>query len=136
MLQARAKPSEARAHSKLSQEQWEEFYHCTKVEANNLNGCAWLHVQADVRTEIRARVNSYLRNKGIPTVGDDVIGWRMKIALRDTKHTARGSKQSEGEPPSANLKDATARPLLPAAPVDDSRGAGAGAEDGNQRSAV
>jgi hypothetical protein len=58
-----------------------------RLTAQNLSW-TWPNVPADVKTELHDRVNRLLADEGIPEVGDDVLSWRMSIAIRDSRHNA------------------------------------------------
>jgi hypothetical protein len=47
----------------------------------------WAAVPANEKYDVRDRVNDALVKEGICKVGDDLIGWRMAIAVRDLKQS-------------------------------------------------
>jgi hypothetical protein len=48
----------------------------------------WAAVPANEKYDVRDRVNDALTKEGIRKVGDDIIGWRMAIAVRDLKQSS------------------------------------------------
>ena len=43
----------------------------------------WVDVPADVKEDVRTRINTLLADENIPQVGEDVIRWRMGLCVRD-----------------------------------------------------
>ncbi|PVI04245.1 hypothetical protein DM02DRAFT_586458 [Periconia macrospinosa] len=89
-LAKKASAEEARDKSGLTKIQWDRFYIITKDEANRVVqtniSWTWPRVPANVKVQIIDLVNTALRNESIPEVGEDVLEWRMSIAIRDSRH--------------------------------------------------
>ncbi|KAF2647719.1 hypothetical protein K491DRAFT_614145 [Lophiostoma macrostomum CBS 122681] len=78
---------EARAAAGHSLEQWHRFYFVTKDEAIQLSKAypdwqRWIHIPANKKEEMLARINRHLAAEGIPMVEMSILKWRMSQLMR------------------------------------------------------
>ncbi|PVH98611.1 hypothetical protein DM02DRAFT_565976 [Periconia macrospinosa] len=89
-LAKKASAEEARDKSGYTRIQWERFYVITKDEANDITQhhptWTWPRIPADKKLEIIERINTLLRLEKIPEPEEDILAWRMSIAIRDSRN--------------------------------------------------
>ncbi|KAF2272003.1 uncharacterized protein EI97DRAFT_427104 [Westerdykella ornata] len=105
-----APSQEARAAAGHDPLQWERFYAVTREEAKKIvqkfPGITWPNVPSPIRSEVRSCVNASLASESIPAVEDDVLGWRMALAIRDARTVANRYPQSQSQASRATSADA------------------------------
>ncbi|KAF2744336.1 hypothetical protein M011DRAFT_479924 [Sporormia fimetaria CBS 119925] len=107
---------EARAASGHTNYQWASFYRFTREEARRIleacPGRTWTNMPAPLRTQTFERIQVLLASEGIPGVSEDIVNWRMVIAVRDALRETASQSAPDGK------ENARPRPFDPVRDLD------------------